>query len=96
MFTGIFVTLMVAGWLSLAFLPWLGWSVATRGNAGLANLPLCLFAGVVAGLAVPILFRDDAWGLLLSGLAAFAVPLGLLAAQRVAMARPPKTEETTR
>jgi hypothetical protein len=97
-FTLIFVSLLVAGWLFLAFLPWLAWSVATRGNAGLSNLPLCLFAGVVGGLAVPILVRDDEWGLLVSALAAVLLPLGLLAlrhaAVRPATANTPDERET--
>lgn len=84
MFTAIFLSLIVAGWLVLAFVPWLAWSVATRGNAGLGNLPLCLFAGVVGGLAVPLLIRDDEWGLLLSGGMAALLPLGLLVARRLA------------
>ena len=83
MFTAIFLSLIVAVWLILAFIPWLSWSVATRGNAGLANLPLCLFAGVVGGLAVPLLIRDDEWGLLWSALAAVVVPLGLMVVRNV-------------
>jgi hypothetical protein len=89
-FTLIFVGLMVAGWLFLSFLPWLVWSVVTRGNAGLVNLPLCLFAGVVAGLAVPILVRDDEWGLVWSGLAAVFVPFGLLVVRNVIVPEQPR------
>ena len=83
MFTAIFLGLIVAGWLFLGFLPWLAWSVATRGHAGLGMLPLCLLAGVVGGLAVPILVRDDGWGLWLSALAAFSVPLALLVVRKL-------------
>ena len=88
MFTAIFLGLIVAAWLTLGFIPWLAWSVATKGHAGLANLPLCLFAAVVAGLAVPVLFRDDELGLLLSALAAVLLPVVLLAVRRMAT-RPP-------
>ncbi len=85
MFTLIFVSLYVVSWLVLGFLPWLALSVATRGNAGLANLPLCLFAAVVAGLAVPLLGKDDMAGIWLSGVAAVTVPSLLLAARRFSM-----------
>ena len=85
MYTLIFVSLFVAGWLVLAFIPWLVLSIATRGNAGLLNLPLCLFAGVVAALAVPLLGKDDVAGIWLSGLAAVAVPSLLLAARRFSL-----------
>lgn len=85
MYTLIFVSLFVAGWLILAFIPWLVLSVATRGNAGLLNLPLCLVAGVVAGLAVPLLGKDDAVGMWLSAMAALLVPSLLLAARRFSL-----------
>ena len=82
MYTLIFVSLFVGAWLFLAFIPWLALSVATRGNAGLANLPLCLFTGVVAGLAVPLLGKDDVAGIWLSFAAALAAPALLLAIRR--------------
>jgi hypothetical protein len=84
-FTLIFVSLFVISWLFLGFIPWLVLSVATRGNAGLVNLPLCLFAAVVAGLAVPLLGKNDFAGLWLSGLAAIVAPSLLLAARRFSM-----------
>jgi hypothetical protein len=83
-FTAIFLSLIVAAWLFLAFIPWLAWSVATRGNAGLGMLPLCLLAGVVAGLAVPLLGLNDEWGLLWSAAACVVASAGLLAARRLA------------
>lgn len=86
MFTAIFVGLYLAAWLVLGFLPWLALSVATRGRAGLINLPLCLFAAVVAGLAVPLLGATGGTGLLASMAAAFLVPLALLAARHWAVA----------
>jgi hypothetical protein len=82
----IFVTLFVTAWLICGFIPWLVLSVATKGEAGLGNLPLCLFAGVVAGMAVPLLGKDDWAGIWLSFLAAAAVPAMLLGARRFATA----------
>ena len=72
LFTLLFVTLYVLGWLALGFVPWLVLSVITRGHAGLRYLPLSMGAGVVGGLAVPILFRDDGLGLILSFVVALA------------------------
>ena len=83
-FTIIFITLYVLGWLALGFAPWLVLSVITRGNAGLRYLPLCIGAGVAGGLAVPLLFRDDGLGLVLSFAVAFALPTLLLAVPRAA------------
>jgi hypothetical protein len=84
-FDFIFLGLFFAGWLICGFVPWLALSVATRGNAGLRYLPLCLLAGVTAGLAVPLLGLDDSRGLWLSFAAAFAVPSLLLAARRLSL-----------
>jgi hypothetical protein len=84
-FTLIFVSLFVAAWLFAGLIPWLVLSVATRGSAGLVNLPLCLFAGVVGGLAVPLLGKDDVAGIWLSVLAALVVPSLLLAARRLSL-----------
>lgn len=86
MFTAVFLGLYIAAWLALGFLPWLAWSVATRGRAGLVNLPLCLFAAVVAGLAVPLLGATGGTGLIGSMAAALLVPLALLAARHWAAA----------
>lgn len=82
MFTLIFVSLFVAAWLLLGLAPWLVVSVATRGNAGLANLSLCMFAGLVGGLAVPLLGKDDLAGIWISMAAALVAPSFLLAARR--------------
>jgi hypothetical protein len=79
LYAAIFLTIFITGWLICAFLPWLVLSVATRGNAGLAYLPLCLFAGVVAGFAVPLLGLNNLTGLFLSFVAAMAIPALLLA-----------------
>ena len=59
LFDTIFISLFVTGWLICGYVPWLAWSVATRGHAGLIYLPLCLFAGVVGGMAVPTLGLSD-------------------------------------
>lgn len=83
MFTLIFVGLFLAAWLFLAFVPWLAVSVFTRGNAGLGNLPLCLFAGVVAALAIPVLGMEDERGIWLSMVAALVAPALLLAVRRM-------------
>lgn len=85
LFTLIFLSLLIAGWLICGFVPWLALSVVTRGNAGLANLPLCLFAAVVSGLAVPLLGLTNSTGLWLSFLLAFLIPVLLLAAWRFSM-----------
>ncbi len=82
LYTAIFLSIFIAGWLVCAFVPWLVLSVATRGNAGMAYLPLCLFAGAVAGFAVPILGLDDGTGLVLSFVAAAIVPTLLLGISR--------------
>ncbi len=82
LFDLIFLTLYVLGWLALGFVPWLVLSVITRGKAGLRYLPLSLFTGVVGGLAVPLLYRDDGLGLILSFVMALALPAIALAIQR--------------
>ena len=93
LFELIFISIFVVGWLILGFFPWLALSVATRGHAGLRTLPLSLFAGVIGGLAVPFLIRDDGLGLILSFVAALAVPSLLLAAQRYALGAPVEAAE---
>jgi uncharacterized membrane protein len=75
----IFVGLFVAGWLICGYLPWLARSIATRGEAGLRYLPLCLLAAVVTGLAIPIVGFDGMPGLIASFVAAAVVPAILLA-----------------
>ncbi|MGH2632081.1 MAG: hypothetical protein ACRDG3_01610 [Tepidiformaceae bacterium] len=85
LYDAIFVSLYILGWLICAFIPWLTLSVATRGHAGLTYLPLCLFVGVVAGVAVPVFGLTNVLGLWLSFAAAFAVPTLLLAARRFSL-----------
>ncbi len=80
LFSLLFITLYVLGWLVLGFLPWLALSVGTRGHAGLLWLPLSLIAGVAGGLVVPLFLRDGL-GLVLSFAAAFALPTLLLASR---------------
>ena len=86
LFTLIFVSLYVLGWMALGFAPWLALSVYTRGHAGLRYLLLSVFAAVAGGLAVPTLIRDDGLGIVLSFAAAFALPCLLLIARQVARA----------
>ncbi len=85
MFTAIFLSLFVGAWLILGFIPWLAFSVATRGHAGLGMLSLCLLTGVVAGLAVPLLGKDDGEGIWISMIAAVAAPALLMTARRFAL-----------
>lgn len=94
MFTALFLAAFLLTWTFLAFLPWLGWSVATRGRAGLWSLPLCVTAGVVAALAVPLLGATGWGGIWLSFAAAFMVPLALLAIRRWAVPRVPAQTPT--
>jgi len=93
-FTLIFMSLFLAGWLVCAAAPWFALSIKTRGSAGLRYLPLCLFAGVVAALAVPILGLDDGRGLALSFVVAFLAPALLLAARRFSLPRTAPHPET--
>lgn len=86
LFDLIFLSLFLLGWVICAFVPWLALSVATRGDAGLRYLPLCLFAGVVAAIAVPLLGLTDGRGLALSFAAAAAAPALLLAVARYSRA----------
>jgi hypothetical protein len=81
------LSLLVAGWLVCAYVPWLVLSIATRGNAGLAMLPLCLGAGLTA--AVPLFGVQDVRGLAGSFVVAAAVPAGLLTARRFALGATP-------
>jgi hypothetical protein len=75
----VFISLFVAGWLLCGYLPWAVKSVVTRGNAGLKYLPLCLFAAVVCGLAVPIIGFTGVGGLVASFAVAALAPAILLA-----------------
>ncbi|WP_322818056.1 hypothetical protein [Tepidiforma sp.] len=84
MYTAVFVTLYLFAWGTLAFLPWLGLSVATKGRAGLWLLPLCLFSGIVAALVVPFAGATGWGGLWGSFAAAILAPAGLLVASRLA------------
>ena len=93
MFAFIFVSLMVVTWLALGFLPWLAWSVATRGYAGIGMLPVCMFGAVVAGLAVPMLGRSDGAGMGMSAGAAVAAAAALLAVRRFARAPEPASAD---
>jgi hypothetical protein len=96
MFTAIFLALFVTGWLVCAYLPWATWSIATRGAAGVQFLPFCLFAGVLAAVAVPVLGADGMAGLWLSFPLAAIASLGALAAAhlgRIGRAQVPPAED---
>jgi len=83
LFSLLFLTLYTLGWLAIGFVPWLILSVITRGNAGLRHIPISLLSGVVGGLAVPLLIRQDGLGLILSFVLAFVFPALVLAIQRM-------------
>ena len=85
LFEFIFVGLFVVAWLICGFVPWLVLSVFTHGRAGLVNLPLSLFAAVVAGLAIPVLGLTGESGIWLSVVAAVAVPSLLLGLRRLSL-----------
>jgi hypothetical protein len=90
LFEVIFLGLLVAGWLVVGVVPWMAVSVATRGEAGLANLPLCLVAAVAGGLLVPLVGLTDGTGLWLSFLAALLLPSGLMLARRLSLGAIPE------
>ncbi|MCA9830874.1 MAG: hypothetical protein R3B97_00205 [Dehalococcoidia bacterium] len=95
LFELIFLSLFITGWVVCGYLPWFLLSVFTRGNAGLVYLPLSVFTGVVAGLAVPLLGPRDVLGLWLSMAFAFLAPSVLLALRRFSLApvsSQPRTE----
>ncbi len=85
LFDAIFLALFVAGWTVAGGLPWLALSVKTRGHAGLPYLPLCMFTGVVAGLAVPIMGLDNTTGIWVSFASAFVAPSLLLVVRRFSL-----------
>ena len=88
LFEIIFVSAFVVAWLICGFAPWLVNSVASRGQAGLGNLPICLFSAVVAGMAVPVLGANGVLGIWLSLVAAVIVPSLLLAFRHIVVQRP--------
>lgn len=85
LFTLIFMALFVVGWSICALAPWVAASVMTRGGAGLAMLPLCLVAGNVSAMAVPLLGFDGRGGLVASFVVAAVVPALLIATRRFAL-----------
>ena len=85
LFDAIFLGLFVSGWAAIGGLPWLALSVTTRGEAGLQYLPLCMFTGVVAGLAVTVAGLDDRNGIWISFILALVAPSLLLAARRFSL-----------
>ncbi len=85
LFDAIFLTIFFSAWALCGLVPWLVLSVKTRGEAGLGMLPLCIFAGIVAGPAVPLLGIDNATGIWVSLAAALVAPTALLAARRFSL-----------
>lgn len=85
LFTAIFLTLFITGWMIVGGIPWLILSVKTRGSAGLWYLPLSMLTGVVGGVAVPLLWLDNGTGIWVSFIAAFVMPSLLLAARRLSL-----------
>lgn len=81
-------SLLVAGWLLCAYVPWFVLSLATRGRAGMAMLPLSLLAGLAGALAVPLLGFEGGRGLAASFLVATAAPALLLAVRHFAGLHP--------
>ena len=78
----VFVSVFLAAWGMAGFLPWLVFSVVTRGRAGLAMLPVSILVGVVAGIAGPALGWTDSLGLWASFGLAVIVPAALLLLRR--------------
>lgn len=85
MYTAIFLGGFIVGWALCAYLPWLVAAIVTHGRAGMGMLALCLFAGVVCALAVPVLGADGWLGLALSFPVAMAASAMLLAARRLTL-----------
>jgi len=84
LFDLIFLGLFLLGWLLCAYVPWVTLSIATKGNAGMVLLPLCLFTGVVAAMAVPVMGFDGPNGLKASFVAAFLGSAAMLGIGRFA------------
>lgn len=78
LFDLIFLSLFMVGWLLCAYVPWVALSIATKGNAGMVLLPLCLFTGVVAAMAVPVVGFDGPNGLKASFVVAFLASAAML------------------
>jgi hypothetical protein len=85
LFVLIFLGAELAGWALCAYLPWLVVSIATHGEAGLGMLALCLFAGVVCAIAVPVLGAQDKVGLWISFPVAAGVSALLLTLRRLTL-----------
>jgi hypothetical protein len=84
LFDIIFGAIFIGLWMALGIVPWLTLSIATRGNAGIGMLPLCMLAGIAGGMIVPFLGFTDVSGIWFSFTAALALPAGLLTARRFA------------
>lgn len=85
LFTLIFGGMFVIGWSLCGLVPWVIASMATRGNAGLSLLPLCLFAANVAAVTVPLVGFDGSGGLQASFAVAFVASAALMLVRRFAL-----------
>jgi hypothetical protein len=83
-FTALFVSAFVIGWLACAYIPWLVTSIVTHGRAGFGTLALCLLAGLVAAIAVPVLGLDNEVGIAVSFAMAAASSAVVVALRRIA------------
>lgn len=81
LFSGIFVLL----WSICGLIPWLVTSVISRGSAGLALLPLCIFTANVAAIAVPVLGADGMGGFIASFPVAIAASTALILVRKFAL-----------
>lgn len=86
------LTVLLTGWMICGVIPWLLFSIFTRGNAGLGMLPLSMFVAVVAALAVPVLGGTGTTGLWLSFVVALVVPGVFLGIRRFSLGAKEESE----
>ena len=90
-----FVIFFFAVWCFLGLLVWAVLAVVRRGRGALLALPLGLAAAAMAGVAVPLLGKDDAAGFFISLATALVggvigTAAGLLFAHVITDLRPPR------
>lgn len=84
-FDAIALTLLIAGWMVFGAIPWLVLSMVSRGNAGLAFLPVAMLTGVIGALVVPVVGATGLTGLLVSFPVALTASAALLAARTISL-----------
>ncbi len=84
-FDAIALTLLIAGWMVSGAIPWLVLSVVSRGNAGLAFLPVSMLTGAIGALVLPIVGATGLTGLLISFPVALIASAALLAARKLSL-----------